>query len=248
MKILSVVGARPQFIKAAALSRPLRLRHREILLHTGQHYDEQMSGVFFEELGLAQPDINLGVGSGSHGQQTASMLVGIEEVVQSERPDWVLVYGDTNSTSAGALAAAKMSVPIAHVEAGLRSFNRCMPEEINRVLTDQVSSLLLCPSEVAVNNLEREGIRSGVHLVGDLMREALTWAVGAASRRSSILDSLGSDRTSLHPGDSPSRGEYGQSDSAQRNPCGSRSVWDHNDISRASTYAESPRRSWIRSA
>jgi UDP-N-acetylglucosamine 2-epimerase len=190
MKVLSVVGARPQFIKAAALSRSLRFRHDEVLLHTGQHYDEQMSAVFFSELGLAQPDINLGVGSGSHGQQTGAMLAGIEGVIQSESPDWVLVYGDTNSTLAAALAAAKLDVPIAHVEAGLRSFNRRMPEEVNRLVVDQLSRLLFCPSQAAVKNLEREGILSGVHLVGDLMWEALIWAVEVARRGSRIVGDL----------------------------------------------------------
>jgi UDP-N-acetylglucosamine 2-epimerase len=195
MKVLSVVGARPQFIKAAALSRSLRIQHDEVLLHTGQHYDEQMSAVFFSELGLPQPDINLGVGSGSHGQQTGAMLAGIEGVIQSESPDWVLVYGDTNSTLAAALAAAKLGVSIAHVEAGLRSFNRRMPEEINRVVADRLSRLLFCPSQAAIKNLEREGILNGVHLVGDLMWEALMWAAEVAGRGSRIVTDLNlSDR------------------------------------------------------
>src|SRR4051812_1075526 len=145
VKLVSVIGARPQFIKAAAVSRKLRERHTEILVHTGQHYDYQMSGVFFDGLQLPAPDVNLNVGSGSHGGQTAAMLKGIEDVLLRERPDRLLIYGDTNSTLAGALAAAKLSVPIAHVEAGLRSFNRRLPGEIHRVMGDHVSDLMLCP-------------------------------------------------------------------------------------------------------
>ncbi|MBY0493478.1 MAG: UDP-N-acetylglucosamine 2-epimerase (non-hydrolyzing) [Cyanobacteria bacterium] len=186
MKILTVVGARPQFIKAAAVSRPLRQRHHEILLHTGQHYDEAMSDRFFKELDLPQPEIELGIGSGPHGQQTGRMLIGIETAISEHRPDAVLVYGDTNSTLAGALAAAKMHVPIAHVEAGLRSFNRAMPEEVNRVVTDSLSSLLLCPSDSAANNLRREGITSGVHVVGDVMADVLA-KFGGTANASAVL-------------------------------------------------------------
>jgi len=191
MKIVSVVGARPQFIKAAPVSRALRQRHAEVLVHTGQHYDDNMSAVFFEELGLPQPDVNLGVGSGSHGAQTGAMLAGIEQVLLAEKPDWVLVYGDTNSTLAGALAAAKLHILVAHVEAGLRSFNRWMPEEVNRVLTDHVSDLLFCPSQTAVDNPAREGITIGVHLVGDVMANALLWAAERARTRSKILEQVG---------------------------------------------------------
>ncbi len=176
MNIVSVVGARPQFIKAAAISRPLRQRHHETLVHTGQHYDYQMSGVFFDGLQIPGPEVNLGVGSGPHGRQTGEMLRGIEEVLVRERPDWLLIYGDTNSTVAAALAGAKLSVPVAHVEAGLRSFNRQMPEEINRVVSDHVADLLLCPSDTAVRHLAAEGIVRNVHLVGDVMLDVLRWA------------------------------------------------------------------------
>lgn len=183
MKIVSIVGARPQFIKAAPVSRQLRRIHTEVLLHTGQHYDFLMSEVFFRELGIPVPDYNLGVGSASHGKQTGEMLARIEEVLLQERPAWVLVYGDTNSTLAGALAAAKLHIPVAHVEAGLRSFNRAMPEEINRLLADHVSALLLCPTATAVQNLAREGIAAGVHLVGDVMYDAVLQGLAVATRR-----------------------------------------------------------------
>ncbi len=191
MKVVSVVGARPQFIKAAVLSRALRKEHTEILVHTGQHYDANMSGVFFAELGIPEPEYQLGIGSGSHGQQTGAMLAGIEQVLLKEQPDWVVVYGDTNSTLAGALAGSKLHIKIAHVEAGLRSFNRQMPEEINRVLTDHVSDLLLCPSETAVTHLRNEGITQGVYMVGDVMHDALLWAKEQAASRSAILRQLG---------------------------------------------------------
>jgi UDP-GlcNAc3NAcA epimerase len=185
------VGARPQFIKAAAVSRRLRERHDEVLVHTGQHYDEGMSSVFFRELDIPEPEYHLGVGSASHGEQTGAMLRLIEQVVVSERPDWVLVYGDTNSTLAGALAASKLHVPVAHVEAGLRSYNRRMPEEINRVLTDHVSTLLLCPSDVAVRNLASEGITEGVHVVGDVMADVLADARTRADHTSDVTARLG---------------------------------------------------------
>jgi UDP-GlcNAc3NAcA epimerase len=180
LTILTVVGARPQFIKAAAVSGPLRERHREVLLHTGQHYDEVLSDRFFRELTLPAPDIELGVGSGTHAEQTARMLVGVEQAIRSLGPDLVLVYGDTNSTLAGALAASKLQVPVAHVEAGLRSYNRRMPEEINRVVTDHLSAWLFCPGEAAARNLEREGITRGVSVVGDVMADVLARFDGSA--------------------------------------------------------------------
>jgi UDP-GlcNAc3NAcA epimerase len=191
MKILTVVGARPQFIKAAPVSRALRPDHLEILVHTGQHYDEAMSDVFFTELNIPQPDVNLGVGSGSHGEQTAAMLAALEAQMIRHQPDWVLLYGDTNSTLAGALAAAKLNLRVAHVEAGLRSFNRTMPEEINRVLTDHVSALLFCPTDAAVENLKQEGITAGVHRVGDVMTDALMDARHRIAERVAALQDEG---------------------------------------------------------
>jgi UDP-N-acetylglucosamine 2-epimerase len=191
MKVATIVGARPQFIKAAPVSKALRkAHHTEVLIHTGQHYDDGMSAIFFEELELSSPDYNLGVGSGAHGAQTGAMLSGLEEVLSQEKPDWVLVYGDTNSTIAGALAAAKLCQRVAHIEAGLRSFNRAMPEEINRVLTDHVSNLLFCPSQTAVENLAAEGITTGVHLVGDVMADALHQTRERARLSSTILERL----------------------------------------------------------
>lgn len=191
MKVVTIVGARPQFVKAAPVSRALRQHHAEVLVHTGQHYDREMSDLFFEELVIPRPDYELGVGSGGHGWQTGQMLIRIEEVLLAERPDWVLVYGDTNSTLAGALAAAKLSIPTAHVEAGLRSFNRNMPEEHNRVLTDHCADLLFCPTQTAVDLLRAEGITSGVHLVGDVMYDAALQFAEIAQRRSTIQATLG---------------------------------------------------------
>jgi len=192
LRILTVVGARPQFVKAAAISRAIAARDgiSEILVHTGQHFDPDMSQVFFDDLGLEPPRINLGIHDGGHGDMTGRMLAALERVIIAEQPDLVLVPGDTNSTLAGALAAAKLHVPVAHLEAGLRSFNRGMPEEVNRVLTDHLSALLLCPTETAVGNLDREGIVDGVHNIGDVMYDAALFAA-AASRGSSILDRLG---------------------------------------------------------
>jgi UDP-GlcNAc3NAcA epimerase len=187
VKILSVVGNRPQFIKSAPLSLALKGRAEEVTLHTGQHYDRELSAVFFDELGLAPPAYRLEAGSGTHAEQTARMLPGIEQAVLAERPDWVLVYGDTNSTLAGALAAAKTGARVAHVEAGLRSFDRTMPEELNRIVVDRLSTLLFCPTEVAVANLRREGVTDGIHLVGDVMLDANLRLAPIARERSSAL-------------------------------------------------------------
>ena len=191
MKVVTVVGARPQFVKAAPVSKVLRRDHTEVLVHTGQHYDRALSDLFFEEMAIPRPDHELGVGSGSHGRQTGQMLIGIEEVLLAERPDWVLVYGDTNSTLAGALAAVKLGIPVAHVEAGLRSFNRAMPEEHNRILTDHCSDLLFCPTQTAVDLLRGEGVTRGVHLVGDVMYDAALQFAEVSRRRSTILAELG---------------------------------------------------------
>ena len=190
MKIVSVVGARPQFIKASPLSRAIRRHHHEILLHTGQHYDYGMSEVFFDDLGIPAPDYNLGVGSGPHGAQTGAMLQAIETVLEKERPQILIVYGDTNSTLAGALTAAKLQIPVAHIEAGLRSFNRSMPEEINRVVADHVSTWLFAPSPLSRDQLAEEGIHSGVHVVGDIMYDALLMHQKRAEAKSRILDQM----------------------------------------------------------
>lgn len=176
MRFVTIVGARPQFVKLAPVSRLLRQQHEEILIHTGQHYDYCMSAQFFDELSIPTPDYNLEVGSGLHGEQTARMLTAIEQALTQERPDWVIVFGDTNSTLAGALAAAKLHLPIAHVEAGLRSFNREMPEEINRIVTDHLASRHFCPTEGACRQLATEGITRGVELVGDVMYDILLQA------------------------------------------------------------------------
>jgi UDP-N-acetylglucosamine 2-epimerase (non-hydrolysing) len=189
MKVLSIVGARPQFIKAAAVSIELRKAHQEVLVHTGQHYDDELSKIFFDELGIPKPDYNLEIGSGSHAKQTGEMLIEIEKVLEKEIPRVVLVYGDTNSTIAGALAATKLQIPVAHVEAGLRSFDRRMPEEVNRVMTDHISQLLFCPTKTAVNNLSSEGITSGVHCIGDVMVDVLMSNLEHA-KDSKILDNL----------------------------------------------------------
>jgi UDP-GlcNAc3NAcA epimerase len=176
MKLLAVVGARPQFIKAATVSRAIRARRRpdikERILHTGQHFDHNMSRVFFDQLEIPRPDHNLGIANLPHGAMTGRMTEGIEQVLLEDRPDWVLVYGDTNSTLAGALAAVKLQIPVAHVEAGMRSFDGRAPEEINRILTDRVSQRLFCSTGTAVDNLRRDGLTKGVELVGDVMYDA----------------------------------------------------------------------------
>lgn len=192
-KVLSIVGARPQFVKAAVVSAVLRAApgFTELLVHTGQHYDDNLSEVFFRELGIPEAHVNLGVGSGPHGEQTGRMLAALEAAIGTSAPDWVLVYGDTNSTLAGALAAAKLGVRIAHVEAGLRSFNRAMPEEINRVVADHVSDLLFAPTAAAVANLEREGL-GGPRIVrtGDVMYDAMLRFAALAEGRSRVLEEL----------------------------------------------------------
>jgi UDP-N-acetylglucosamine 2-epimerase (non-hydrolysing) len=190
MKIVTIVGARPQFIKCASLSKELRKHHEEVLVHTGQHYDYGMSDVFFEELSIPQPDYNLKIGSNTQGKQTGEMILSIEQVLLKEEPNLVLVYGDTNSTLAGALAASKLNIKIAHVEAGLRSFDRQMPEEVNRVITDHVSTLLFPPTKIAAKNLEREGIVSGVHVVGDVMVDSILSNLEIARTKSTIIDDL----------------------------------------------------------
>ena len=188
MKVMTVVGARPEFIQTAPVSKTLRQRgHIEILVHTGQHYDENMSDVFFADLDLPQPEIHLGVGSGSHAEQTGHMMIRLEAAMQREAPDWVLVYGDTNSTVAASLAAAKLCLPLAHIEAGLRSFDRAMPEEVNRVIADHLSNVLFAPTQVAVENLAREGIVEGVQLVGDVRVDVLLGLVDKARERQARL-------------------------------------------------------------
>lgn len=190
MKIVYIVGARPQFIKHAPLSRELQKTTKGVLIHTGQHYDYNMNKVFFDELGIPEPDYNLGVGSGTHAYQTGEMLKGIEGILIEEKPDLLLVYGDTNSTLAGALAAAKLHVKVAHVEAGLRLYDKSIPEEINRVLTDYCSDYLFCPTHTAVDNLKQERINKGVYLTGDVMVDALNFNKEVAERLN-ILENLG---------------------------------------------------------
>ncbi len=206
MKVCTIIGARPQFIKAAPVSRAIAEHNRltEVIIHTGQHFDDDMSDVFFKELNIPKPDYNLGINSTSHGAMTGRMLEKIEEILIKEKPDWVLVYGDTNSTLAGALAAIKVHIPIAHVEAGLRSFNREMPEEHNRVLTDHCADILFCPTETAVSNLKKEGFTNIVNnaphaspltphifLVGDTMYDAVLQFSEISRHQSTILDDLG---------------------------------------------------------
>jgi UDP-GlcNAc3NAcA epimerase len=197
--LVTIIGARPQFIKAAVVSRAVTHRNmtasdsiRESIIHTGQHYDSNMSDVFFDELDIPRPTHHLGIGGGSHGKNTGRMIEGIEAVLLAEKPDWVLVYGDTDSTLAGTLAAVKLHIPVAHVEAGLRSFNRRMPEEINRVLTDHAASLLFAPTDTAIRNLAKEGIDSSrIRQVGDVMYDAAVFYSARAKHSSKILETLG---------------------------------------------------------
>ncbi|MBP7568249.1 MAG: UDP-N-acetylglucosamine 2-epimerase (non-hydrolyzing) [Burkholderiaceae bacterium] len=197
-RIVTVVGARPQFIKAAAISRAIRQRWagqiEEVLVHTGQHYDDNMSQVFFDELEIPRPGHHLGISGGGHGAMTGRMLESVEQVLLQEKPDWLLIYGDTNSTLAGALAAAKLHIPVAHVEAGLRSFNMRMPEEVNRIVADRVSTLLFCPTEAAVDNLRAEGRTAGVSNVGDVMFDVALYSRERALARSRVLETLGLSR------------------------------------------------------
>lgn len=205
MKVVTIVGARPQFIKAAMVSRAIQAHNRqfekqieELILHTGQHYDENMSDIFFKEMNIPQPTWQLQCGSGTHGEMTGRMLMQIERVLIENTPDYVLVYGDTNSTLAGALAASKLHIPVVHVEAGLRSFNRQMPEETNRVLTDHISTLLCCPTFAAMRHLNNEGIRQGVHHVGDVMYDAALVFEELAESSSRILIELGLHKKSFY--------------------------------------------------
>ena len=194
MKIVTIVGARPQFIKTGAVSRVIDKSYKnkieEVIVHTGQHYDNKMSDIFFKELEIPVPKYNLKISDMKHGKMTGRMIESIEEILLSEKPNWVLVYGDTNSTLAASIAAAKLYIPIAHVEAGLRSFNQKMPEEINRIVTDRVSSLLFCPTETAVNNLHNEGVKKGINLVGDVMFDIAIFYKQRAFEKSSILETL----------------------------------------------------------
>ncbi|NOZ73209.1 MAG: UDP-N-acetylglucosamine 2-epimerase (non-hydrolyzing) [Chloroflexi bacterium] len=200
MKLIHIVGARPQFIKTAVVYRAIKVHNEDgealsiqaRILHTGQHYDDKMSEIFFRELAIPKPDYNLGIGGGTHGQNTGRMLEAIEQTLFREKPDWVLVYGDTDSTLAGTLAAVKLHISVAHVEAGLRSFNRQMPEEVNRVLVDHAADILFVPTEIAVENLLHEGIPGErVHLVGDVMYDAALYYGGRADRESHVLERLG---------------------------------------------------------
>ena len=183
---MTIAGTRPQLVKVAAVSRVLRESFEEILVNTGQHYDYKMAGVFFDELNIPKPNYDLGIGSDTHGRQTGKMLIAVEEVVEKENPDAILVYGDTNSTLAGAIVASKLHIPLIHIEAGLRSYNKKMPEEINRIMTDHVATLLFAPSDLAVANLAQEGIREGVHQSGDVMYDAVRYNMEIAEGKHAL--------------------------------------------------------------
>ncbi len=198
MKIFSIVGARPQFIKLAPLSVKLAGFHEEIIVHTGQHYDYSMSEQIFSDLQIRKPDIHLGIGSGSHANQTANMMIALEQAMFAQRPDIVIVFGDTNSTLAGALAAAKLHIPIIHIEAGLRSFNKDMPEEINRIATDHISSYLFAPTQTAVKNLTNEGLGNQTILTGDIMVDTMNNNIKIAIEKSNILDELNLESNSYN--------------------------------------------------
>lgn len=197
-KVLTILGARPQFIKAAPFSKAIRQHFKEIIVHTGQHYDENMSRIFFDEMGIPEPDYNLEVGSGNHGKQTGEMMIRLEEIVLKENPDYIVVFGDTNSTIAGALVAAKLHIPIGHIEAGLRSFNRKMPEEINRIGTDVLSSQLFCPTDNAVDLLKKEGVVNEVYQCGDIMYDAMLHFLEISEQTSTILSDLDLTSGSYH--------------------------------------------------
>jgi UDP-GlcNAc3NAcA epimerase len=190
LKIITVLGARPQFIKAALVSRELRKNHNEIIIHTGQHYNHELSDIFFDEMNIPQPDYNLGIGSDTHARQTGQMMIELEALFLKEKPDVVLVYGDTNSTLAAALAAVKLHVPVAHVEAGPRMNDKTIPEEVNRVVTDHISSMLFAPTPVCLDNLHREGLTQGVYLTGDVMLDCFLHFSKEAEKRTGILDNL----------------------------------------------------------
>lgn len=189
-KIVTVIGARPQFIKCAPVSRKIRQCFNEVIIHTGQHYDKNMSDIFFDELVISKPNYNLEVGSGMHGVQTAAMLSGIENILINEKPDAVIVYGDTNSTLAGTIAASKLHIPVFHIEAGLRSYNKSMPEEQNRIVTDVLSTILFCPTEASVYNLSKEGINKNVYNVGDVMYDSTIESLPIAEKKSNILQRM----------------------------------------------------------
>jgi UDP-N-acetylglucosamine 2-epimerase (non-hydrolysing) len=190
MKIISIVGNRPQFIKVASILMQLKKEHNNILVHTGQHYDKEMSKIFFEELSIPEPRYNLDIRSKTQGSQTGKILIKTERVLMQEKPNLVLVYGDTNSTLAGSLAASKLHIPIGHIESGLRSFDKMMPEEINRIIVDHISNILFCPTQIAVNNLKKEGINKGVYLSGDVMHDVIACNIEIADKKSKILAKL----------------------------------------------------------